>query len=111
MIEIRTYTLGSTEALEQYATVHWTRHITSLAQYGIATHHVWTEVDGDAPRLIAVVEYAEGSDPRAVTEQYMSSSEFRGDMAGFPMDQITSVTSVFAQPAASDPAVLQPTTD
>lgn len=105
MLEIRTYTLASDEALEQYATVHWARHIASLAQYGITTHHVWREVGGDQPRLVALVEYEAGADPRAVTQEYMGSPEFRADMDGFVMDGIRGVASVFVEPVASDPAI------
>ena len=104
MLEIRTYTLASEDALEQYATVHWARHIASLAQYGVTTHHVWREARGDEPRLIAVVEYEADADPRAVTEAYMSSAEFRDDMSGFDMGGIQSVSSVFVEPASSDPS-------
>ncbi|MCJ1675541.1 NIPSNAP family protein [Rathayibacter sp. VKM Ac-2929] len=103
MLEIRTYTLASDEALEQYADVHWARHISSLAAHGITTHHVWREIGGDQPRLIALVEYAAGADPRAVTATYMSSPEFRADMDGFAMDGITGVSSVFVEPVSSDP--------
>lgn len=106
MLEIRTYTLASEEALEQYATVHWARHITSLAAHGITTHHVWREVGGDQPRLVALVEYAAGADPQAVTANYMSSAEFQADMQGFAMDGIRGVSSVFVEPAPSDPAPL-----
>ena len=104
MLEIRTYTLASDEALEQYAAVHWARHIQSLAQFGITTHHVWREVGGDQPRLVALVEYEDGADPRAVTGAYMGSEEFRADMKGFPMDAIRGVSSVFVEPTSSDPS-------
>ena len=102
---MRTYTLASEEALEQYATVHWSRHIASLAQYGITTHHVWREVGGDEPRLIALVEYEAGADPRAVTQAYMTSAEFRADMDGFAMDGIRGVTSIFLEATSSDPSI------
>ena len=105
MLEMRTYTLASEEALEQYATVHWSRHIASLAQYGITTHHVWREVGGDEPRLIALVEYEAGADPRAVTQAYMTSAEFRADMDGFAMDGIRGVTSIFLEATSSDPSI------
>ena len=105
MLEIRTYTLASEEALSQYADVHWARHIGSLAQFGVTTHRVWREVGTDEFRLVALVEYEAGADPEAVTKAYMSSTEFRGDMDGFPMDAIRGVTSVFVEPVSSDPTV------
>lgn len=99
MLEIRTYTLASEEALEQYATVHWARHVSSLAAYGITTHQVWREITGEQrPRLVALVEYGEGADPRAVTQAYMASPEFAADMDGFAMDGIRGVESVFVEP-------------
>ncbi|ODT12236.1 MAG: hypothetical protein ABS61_00375 [Microbacterium sp. SCN 70-18] len=61
-------------------------------------------IQRDQPRLVAIVEYEAGADPRAVTREYMSSPEFRADMDGFPMDGIRGVTSMFVEPAASDPA-------
>ncbi|EIZ81195.1 NIPSNAP family protein [Novosphingobium sp. Rr 2-17] len=104
MFELRTYTLASDEALDQYASVHWTRHVTSLAAFGVTTHHVWKQVHTDKPRLIALVEYADGLDPQEVTERYMSSAEFRADMAGFSKADIVEVSSAFVEPAPADPS-------
>jgi hypothetical protein len=104
MLEIRTYTLASQDALNRYASIHWTRHIASLAQFGITTHHVWKQVRTDASRLIALVEYAEGADPQEVTARYMGSAEFRADMDGFSMAEILGVSSVFVEPGPADPA-------
>jgi hypothetical protein len=104
MIEIRDHTLASPEALEEHASTRWTRHVASLAVHGITTHHVWTEVDGDRPRLIAVVEHPEGADPGALTEECMASDEFRADMAGFPRDGIVEVSAVHVLPAPADPS-------
>ncbi|WP_138444121.1 NIPSNAP family protein [Sinomonas susongensis] len=108
MFEIRTYVLASQSGLEQYANVHWKRHILSLAAFGVRTHHVWTEVDGAVPRLVALVEYEQGLDPEAVTERYMASPEFRADMAGFPMGEIRDVSFVRLEAASSDPATSLP---
>ena len=104
MIEIREYTLATPEALEEYGSTRWSRHITSLAAQGITTHHVWTEVTDDLPRLIAVVEYPEGADPDALTERYMASPGFRADMDGFPVGGIVAVRTTRAVPAPADPS-------
>lgn len=111
--EIRTYTLATAAALDAYATVHWQRHIPSLAKHGITTHRVFKELAGvhsmtgppGAPqyRLVAIVSYQPGADPAAVTRTYMTSPEFRADMAGFDMSGIVGVSSVFVEAAASDP--------
>ncbi|RYF04120.1 MAG: NIPSNAP domain-containing protein [Oxalobacteraceae bacterium] len=103
MLEIRTYTLASQDALDRYASIHWTRHIASLAQFGITTHHVWKQVSTDTPRLVALVEYADGADIQNVTAHYMGSAEFRADMDGFSMADILDVSSVFVEPSPADP--------
>ena len=38
MFQLRIYTLRSARALERYATVHWARHVPSLASFGVTTH-------------------------------------------------------------------------
>jgi hypothetical protein len=42
MFQLRIYTLRSPEALQQYATVHWARHLPSFKTFGVTTHGVWT---------------------------------------------------------------------
>ena len=111
MLEIRTYTLASEAALLQYADIHWARHIESLSQFGITTHHVWREAGADVFRLVALVEYEVGADPEVVTKAYMSSAEFRDDMEGFPMDAIRGVTSVLVEPVSSDPSAGLPSVE
>ena len=103
MFELRTYTVRTSEALEQYATIHWDRHLTSLAKFGITTHGVWTDESGDAHRLLALVSYQEGADPAQTTRDYMSSSEFAADMEGFDVQNFVSVESTILTPTASSP--------
>ena len=43
MFQLRIYTVRSPEALRQYATVHWDRHVATFAAFGVTTHGVWTE--------------------------------------------------------------------
>ena len=43
MYQLRTYTLKTATALEDYATVHWPRHIISLRASGATTHGIWTQ--------------------------------------------------------------------
>ena len=76
MYQLRIYTLRSVEALERYATVHWTRHIPSLEAFGVATHGIWTERDGRAHRLIALVRFKDGVDPTRLTTEYMPVQNF-----------------------------------
>jgi hypothetical protein len=35
MFQLRIYTLRSPEALQQYATVHWARHLAAFKTFGI----------------------------------------------------------------------------
>ena len=104
MFELRTYTLASEEALEQYATVHWARHVPSLARFGVTTRQVWREVGGEQPRLFALVEHEDGADPAAVNAAYLASAEFRADMDGFEMSNIRGVTVVLLETAMPVPA-------
>jgi hypothetical protein len=52
MYQLRIYTLRTAEALEQYATVHWPRHISSLRAFGVTTHGIWTERDAATHRIL-----------------------------------------------------------
>jgi hypothetical protein len=97
MLEIRTYTLASPQALERYAAVHWGRHIPTLAAFGILTRHLWQETTGQNPRLIAVMEYGTGINPQAAAKAFMNSPEYQDDMEGFAMEDILDVQSVFVE--------------
>ena len=89
--ELRTYTLADEALADQYAEVHWPRHIESLRGFGITTIGVWREVG--APRVTAVVEYPEGGDVAELTSLFMGSEAFAADMDGFPMRAIQQVTA------------------
>jgi hypothetical protein len=47
MYQLRIYTLRTAEALQDYATTHWPRHIPSLRAFGVTTHGNWTDHDAD----------------------------------------------------------------
>jgi hypothetical protein len=95
MFQLRTYTLRSAETLDQYATVHWARHIPTLQGFGVTTHGIWTESSETANRLIALISFADGADPAAITAEVMASAEFAADMTGFDSKNIVAVDSVF----------------
>jgi len=103
MLQLRIYTLRSPEALQQYATVHWARHLETFPTFGITTHGVWTERSGDANRLVALIGYPPGADPERVTRQAMASPEFAADMAGFDTDEIVDVQSIGLEPNSFSP--------
>jgi hypothetical protein len=103
MMELRTYTLATRAALDEYASVHWPRHISSLAAFGITTHAIWRGTDPAEHRLIALVSYADGADPEEVTGRYMASPEFQADMSGFDLSAIRAVESVFVEPTPESP--------
>ncbi|WP_156689399.1 NIPSNAP family protein [Mycobacterium sp. Marseille-P9652] len=103
MFEIRIYTLRSPEALQQYATVHWARHLETFPAFGVSTHGVWTEQGDGANRLVALIQYPPGADPEEVTRRAMSRPEFAADMAGFDVDQIVDVQSMPLEAAPFSP--------
>ena len=103
MFQLRIYTLCSAEALDRYSKVHWARHIGSLEAFGVATHGVWTERDGSAQRLVALVSFAAGVDPTAVTDAFMASSEFKADMEGFDPRVVVAVDTILLDATGSSP--------
>jgi hypothetical protein len=103
MFQLRIYTLGSPDALQRYATVHWARHVATFQTFGITTHGVWTERSGDANRLVALIHYPSDSDPEQLTRHVMASPEFAADMAGFDVNEIVDVQSVSLDPTPFSP--------
>ena len=103
MFQLRIYTLRSPEALQQYATVHWARHLTTFPTFGVTTHGVWTERSGGANRLVALIRYPPGADPEQLTRHCMTSPQFAADMAGFNANEIVDVQSVPLDPTSFSP--------
>jgi hypothetical protein len=99
MFQLRIYTLRSARALERYATVHWARHVPSLASFGVTTHEIWTQRANDDHRLVALISYPEGADPEALTRDFMASSEFAADMEGFDTEDLVAVDTMLLDPA------------
>ncbi len=94
MFQLRVYTLRSAEALTDYATIHWARHVPTFEGFGITTHGIWTERDGDAHRLIALISLPDGANPTTLAGELMASPEFAADMAGFDPENIVAVDSI-----------------
>jgi hypothetical protein len=103
MIQLRIYTLRSPELLQEYATVHWARHLATFQTFGVTTHGVWTERTGDANRLVALIGYPPGADPELLTQHIMASPEFAADMAGFDVDDIVDVQTTLLDPTSFSP--------
>jgi len=103
MYQLRIYTLRTADAFGRYATVHWPRHIPSLRAFGVTTHGIWTQLDGDAHRLVALISYPDGLDPAVVTSAYVASPGFAADMDGFDVGNIVSVEELLLDPAAASP--------
>src|ERR1700710_1498036 len=103
MFQLRSYTLRSSDALRQYATVHWARHVATFQSLGVTTHGVWTERSDGASRLLALISYPPGADPEQLTRRIMASPEFTADMAGFDVDEIVDVQSVPLDPTSFSP--------
>ncbi len=103
MFHLRIYTLRTPEALQQYATVHWARHLETFRTFGVTTHGVWTEQSGDLNRLVALIRYPPGADPERLTRHIMTSPEFAADMAGFDVGDIVDVQTTLLDPASFSP--------
>ena len=103
MFQLRIYTLRTSDALDRYSTVHWTRHIASLAGFGVATHGIWTERDGTAYRLVALLSFADGADPAEVTDDYMASPGFAADMEGFDVHDVLAVDTMLLDATRTSP--------
>ena len=103
MFQLRIYTLRSPEALQQYATVHWARHLTTFKTFGVTTEGVWTERSGGANRLIALIAYPPDADPDELTRRIMASPEFAADMAGFDVENIVDVQTTLLDPTSFSP--------
>ena len=103
MLQLRIYTLRSAEALHRYATVHWARHLTTFATFGVTTHGVWIERTAGAHRLVALIGFPPGVDPERVTQQVMASPAFAADMAGFDLGDVVDVQTSLLDPTAFSP--------
>jgi NIPSNAP len=103
MFQLRIYTLRSAEALQQYATVHWFRHLATLTTFGVTTHGVWTDRSDSANRLVALVGYPPSADPEQLTRHILASPQFADDMVGFDLDEIVDVQTVLLDPASFSP--------
>jgi hypothetical protein len=103
MFQVRIYTLRTPEALQQYATVHWGRHVPTFESFGVTTHGVWTERSGGANRLVALIGFPPGTDAGQLTRDVMASPEFAADMAGFDVTDILDVHSVLLEPTSFSP--------
>ena len=104
MFQLRIYTLRSPEALQQYATVHWARHLPTFETFGVTTEGVWTERSDGVNRLVALIRYPPGADPEQLTRHIMTSPQFAADMAGFnAADEIVDVQSVPLDPTSFSP--------
>ncbi|MEU8161975.1 NIPSNAP family protein [Micromonospora parva] len=103
MYQIRTYTLRTAEALQQYATVHWPRHVASMPAFGVTVHGFWTDHQAGAHRLIALLSFREGTHPAEFTTAYVASPELAADMRGFDVSDIVDVEELLLDPVAGSP--------
>lgn len=103
MYQLKTYTLRTSEALRKYATVHWPRHIVSMPLFGATVHGFWTDHEGGAHRLIALLSFREGVDPDEFLSVYVKSPELAADMEGFDVSDILGVEDLLLDPVAGSP--------
>jgi hypothetical protein len=100
--QLRAYTMSSAEALDSYRTVTYVRHLSSFAHHNVGLHGLWTAHDR-SPVLYALISFADGEDPEKITEQYMTSAEFRADIEGLDSSTILEVTSTLLRPSMGSP--------
>ncbi|MFG1608331.1 hypothetical protein [Actinoplanes sp. NPDC049265] len=103
MYQIKTYTLRTTGALHQYATVHWPRHIVGMPKFGVTVHGFWTDDQAGAHRLIALISFREDVDPAEFLAAYGASPELAADMRGFDVSDILGVEDLLLDPVAGSP--------
>lgn len=103
MFQLRIYTLRSAEALKQYATIHWARHIPTFQGFRVTTHGIWTERGGNANRLVALISYPNDADPTELASEVMASPKFAADMEGFDPQDIVAVDSITLDATGSSP--------
>src|SRR5262249_7584219 len=103
MFQLRIYTLRSARALERYATVHWARHVPSLASFGVTTHGIWTQRAADDHRLVALISYPARADPEPLPRHFVPSAEFAAAMEGFEAKDIVAVDTMPLDPTPSSP--------
>lgn len=99
--QLRTYTLATPDAAVIYRQI-WEKHIVSLGRLGITTHGVFAAID-EPTKVVALVSYPEGADPRQLDERYMASDDFRSDMAGFDFRSMLSVEATLLAPEPFSP--------
>ncbi|CAN2536244.1 hypothetical+protein [Methylocapsa aurea] len=99
--EMRIYTLKTAEAAAAYRKI-WIKHIESLKAFGIVTHGVFA-VASEPTKVVALVDYPEGVDPKAASDRYMASDLFKADMAGFDLAWLSSVEATLLTPETFSP--------
>lgn len=103
MIELRTYTLATADALRQYTVNFWPRHIQSLRKHAITVHGVWIDTSSEAHRVVALVGYPPADDPARLVETYRDSNDFAADHADFDVSLIISTDTATLEPISSSP--------
>ena len=87
MRQLRVYTVADRKSAEQYFTVHWARHIVSLAGYGINTEKVYMEDGTEGPTRVVAICTCDGNVAES-EDKYMASADFWADMEGFDMSKL-----------------------
>ena len=103
MYQLKIYTLRTAEALQQYATVHWPRHVSSMPLFGVTVRGFWTDHEAGAHRLIALLSFREDVDPTEFLAAYVASPELAADMQGFDISDILGVEELLLDPVAGSP--------
>jgi hypothetical protein len=101
MNQLRIYHLTDKEAANTYFTTYWPRHLESLPKFGFKVEGLWL---GQSPenenQVIAMVSFPDGENIEELNRRYMSSPEFRQEMAGFDKHTIQRVEELLMKPSA-----------
>ncbi|MFJ3086763.1 hypothetical protein [Streptomyces sp. NPDC086838] len=103
MYQMTICTLCTAEALEQYATVHWPRHLSSMPSFDVPVHGFWTDHEAGVHRSIALLPFDQGTDPAAFAAAYRPSPEPEADTQGFDINDIIAVEDLLLDPVAGSP--------
>ncbi|MFM2484558.1 hypothetical protein [Celerinatantimonas yamalensis] len=95
MKQLRIYTLKNKSAALEYFQHYWMKHLASLPKFGIAVNDVYLGADENANKVMAIVSYPSGSDPKTLDKEYMQCTDFKNDMAGFDLSNIVNVEEIW----------------
>ena len=99
----RAYTLRDAQSLRTYKDEIYPRHLSTVGDFGITLHGIWTSPDDVDHRLYVLASYPDGADLESIEKAYMQSPGFVGDMQGMDPTCILGVTATRLDPSTGSP--------